>query len=85
MSTNSAMMRATITPMQAPSTLTIRMIMPTNGLYAMVVERTDRAGKAEQDGNDHGEPIENLDHGGRHEPLPLEQIAEAEHQVLLAI
>ena len=32
MSTNSAMMRATITPMPTPSTLTISMIMPTNGL-----------------------------------------------------
>ena len=37
MSTNSAMMRARITPMKAPSTLTINRIMPTNGLYAIVV------------------------------------------------
>ena len=36
MSTNSAMMRETITPMQALSRLATRKIMPTNGLYAMV-------------------------------------------------
>ena len=36
MSTNSAKMRARITPMAAPSRLEIRKIMPTNGLNAMV-------------------------------------------------
>jgi hypothetical protein len=42
-------------------------------------QRTHCAGATEQDGNHDREPIEDLDHGGRHEPLPLEQIAEAEH------
>jgi hypothetical protein len=35
-STNSATMRAMITPMNAPKRLVISMIMPTNGLKAMV-------------------------------------------------
>ena len=80
MSTNSAMMRAMTTPMQAPSRLAMRKIMPTKGLKAMRGERRDRAGKAEQDGNHNSEPIEDFDHSGRHEPLPLEQVADAEHR-----
>ena len=43
MSTNSAMMRAMTTPMQAPSTLAMRNIMPTKGLKAIVV--SDETGK----------------------------------------
>ena len=53
--------------------------MPTNGLNAMVVSELTAPAKPEQDGNDDGEPIEDFDHGGRYEPLPLEQVAEAEH------
>ena len=49
----------------------------------MVVERADRARKPEQNGNHDGKPVENLDHRGRYEPLPLEQITEAEHSALL--
>src|SRR5580704_15882121 len=41
----------------------------------------DRAGDPQQHENDDREPIEHFDHGGRHEPLPLEQVAEAEHVV----
>ena len=39
----------------------------------------DRAGDPQQHGNNDREPVKHLDHGGRHEPLPLEQVAEAEH------
>ncbi len=39
----------------------------------------DRAGDPQQHENDDREPVKHLDHGGRHEPFPLEKVAEAEH------
>jgi hypothetical protein len=40
----------------------------------------NRAGKPEDDRDNNSEPIEDLDHSGRHEPVPLEQVADAEHR-----
>src|SRR6202044_1857917 len=42
-------------------------------------QRTDDAGKAEQDRKKDGEPEKHFEDGGRYEPLPLEQIAQTEH------
>src|ERR1700747_2199906 len=43
-------------------------------------QRTDHACESKQDGNHNGQPIKDLDHSGRDEALPLEQITKAEHE-----
>jgi hypothetical protein len=43
-------------------------------------QRTDRAGETEQNRNDDCQPIKDLNHSGRDEPLPLEKITKAEHE-----
>src|ERR1700751_920390 len=44
-------------------------------------ERADHAGKTEQNGNHDRQPIEDLNHSGRDESLPLEKITKTEHTV----